>query len=123
MSKRILIVEDDRFNRQLYRDLLESEGLEVVVAASAAEGIELAKRAVPDVILMDIELPGMDGLEATAVLKGDPRTCGVPIVVISAHAMGRHEALAREVGCDRFLKKPLAFPAFQQIILRLAGAE
>ncbi len=119
--KRILIVEDDRFLRRLYRDLLEAEGLVVSVAVSAAEGIEWARRDPPDLILMDIELPGMNGLEATAVLKEDPRTQGVPVVVISAHAMGRHEQLARDVGCDRFLKKPLAFPDFQQVILALAG--
>ncbi len=115
----VLIIEDDRFNRRLYRDLLEAEGLEVVLACTAADGLAAARECPPDLVVMDIEMPGMSGLEATSALKCDPATEAVPVLVISAHAMAEHESSAREAGCAGFLRKPLEFPAFQETVLRL----
>lgn len=115
----MLIIEDDRFNRRLYRELLEGEGLTVELACSADEGLDAARRAPPDLIVMDIEMPGMDGLTATRALKADRATARVPVVIISAHALREHEARALEVGGDCFLRKPLRFPEFQETIRRL----
>ncbi len=117
--KRVLIIEDDRFNRRLYRELLEEEGISVELAASADEGLRSAQASPPDLIVMDIEMPGMDGLTATRRLKTDATTAGVPVVIISAHALHEHETRALEVGGDCFLRKPLRFPEFQQTIRRL----
>jgi two-component system cell cycle response regulator DivK len=117
--KRVLIIEDDRFNRRLYRELLEEEGWKVELACSADEGLAVARAAPPDLIVMDIEMPGMDGLTATRSLKADATTSGVPVVIISAHALQEHETRALAVGGDCFLRKPLRFPEFQQTIRRL----
>ncbi|MCA9560455.1 MAG: response regulator, partial [Myxococcales bacterium] len=119
--KRVLIIEDDRFNRRLYHDLLEAEGYEVDLAASAPEGIDRARQQRPDLVVMDIGLPGMDGLEATRILKTNGGTSRVPVLVISAHALAHHESQARRVGADEFLRKPLRFPEFQQIVRRMLG--
>ncbi len=116
---RVLIIEDDRFNRRLYRDLLEAEGLEVVLACSADEGLTRARTCKPDLVVMDIEMPGMSGLEATRALKCDPVTAKVPVLVISAHAMVEHEQDAIDAGGAAFLRKPLEFPAFQRAVMRL----
>ena len=117
----VLIIEDDRFNRRLYKDLLEAEGLDVVLACTATDGLAAARETAPDLVVMDIEMPGMSGLEATRVLKCDPATAAVPVLVISAHAMAEHESNARDAGCAGFLRKPLEFPAFQHAVLKLVG--
>lgn len=116
---RVLIIEDDRFNRQLYQDLLEAEGHEVCLATSAIAGLRAAREAPPDLVVMDIEMPGMDGLLATRQLKADPGTSRVPVLVISAHAMDDHAARARAAGADGFLHKPLRFPVFQDLVRAL----
>ncbi len=118
---RVLIIEDDRFNRRLYKDLLEAEGLDVLLACSADEGLTLARETLPDLVVMDIEMPGMSGLEATRQLKADERTRAVPVLVISAHAMIEHEANAHDAGCAGFLRKPLEFPGFQEVVMRLVA--
>ncbi len=119
MVRRVLVIEDDRFNRRLYRDLLEAEGLTVSVVATAVEGLDAARRAPPALVVMDIELPGMSGLEATRQLKADPLTRTVPVLVISAHAMGPSSAEADGAGADAFLSKPLRFPRFQEVVRAL----
>jgi len=116
---RVLIIEDDRFNRRLYEDLLEAEGATVETLANARDGLRRAVEAEFEVIVMDIELPDLDGLEATRILKSNPKTAGVPVVIISAHALREHERQALEVG-DAFLRKPLRFPEFQETIKRFA---
>ncbi len=119
--RQVLIIEDDRFNRRLYRDLFEAEGLTVRLASCAAEGLEAARAAPPALVVMDIELPGMNGLEATRLLKADPGTRDVPILIVSAHAMGTSSAEADGAGADAFLSKPLRFPRFQEVVRRLLG--
>lgn len=122
MNGRVLIIEDDRFNRRLYRDLLQEAGFSVSLAASAGEGIEAARMQPPDLVVMDLELPDLDGFEATKALRGDPRTANVPVLVVSAHAQQTHEARARAVGADAFMAKPLSFPDFLAAVGRLSTA-
>jgi len=119
VPQRVLVIEDDRFNRGLYRDLLEAEGLIVSLAATALEGLAVARSDPPALVVMDIELPGMSGLEATRQLKADPATRLVPILVISAHAMSTSSAAADGAGADVFLSKPLRFPRFQEVVRQL----
>ena len=116
----VLIIDDDRFNRRLYEDLLTADGLRVETVPSAAEGLARALEGQPDVIVMDIELPDLDGIEATRRLKSEPRTAHIPVVIISAHALREHEAMALAVG-NAFLRKPLRFPDFQDTIRRFVG--
>jgi len=118
---RVLIIDDDRFNRRLYEDLLVADGLAAVAVADAAEGFRCIESNPPDLVIMDLELPDLDGLEATRRLKANPRTAGIPVVIISAHALHEHEREALAVG-DAFLRKPLRFPEFQETIRRLVGA-
>lgn len=118
----VLVIEDDRFNRTLYRDLLEAEGFVVEETSNAAAGLARAREAPPALVVMDIELPGLDGLEATQTLKADPRTQAVPVLVISAHANPALEADARAAGADAFSNKPLRFPEFQRLVRALVDA-
>ena len=102
----ILIVEDVEYNRDLLVQLVEEE-YEVVTAADGAAGIEAAARDRPDVILMDLSLPGIDGWEATRRLKARPETEAIPVIALTAHAMQGDEERARSCGCDDYLPKPL----------------
>ena len=104
--RKILIVEDVEYNRDLLVQLLEEE-YEVVTAADGAAGIEAAARDRPDVILMDLSLPGIDGGEATRRLKARPETEAIPVIALTAHAMQGDEERARSCGCDDYLPKPL----------------
>jgi CheY-like chemotaxis protein len=104
--RKILIVEDVEYNRDLLVQLLEEE-YEVVTAADGAAGIEAAARDRPDVILMDLSLPGIDGWEATRRLKARTETEAIPVIALTAHAMQGDEERARSCGCDDYLPKPL----------------
>ena len=103
---KILIVEDVEYNRDLLVQLLEEE-YEVVTAADGAAGIEAAARERPDLILMDLSLPGVDGWEATRRLKAEPETEAIPVIALTAHAMQGDEERARACGCDDYLTKPI----------------
>jgi CheY-like chemotaxis protein len=103
----VLLVEDDRDNRTIYRTILEHHGYQVVEAADGREGIRLAREHKPDIVLMDISIPVVDGWEATAILKADPETAAIPIVALTAHALVKDRQKAREVGCDGYLAKPV----------------
>ena len=106
-GERLLIVEDNPMNLQLAEFLLSAAGYRVDSAASALEGIEIAVAEPPALILMDVELPGMDGLTATRRLKADPATAHVPVVALTANAMqGDHERCL-EAGCDGYIAKPI----------------
>lgn len=115
---KILIVEDNPVNMELVTDLLEPLGHVLLPAATAEEGIQLATEALPDLILMDIALPGMDGLTATARLKGDARTQGIPIVALTAHAMSGDEARALAAGCVGYITKPIDTRGFSATVGR-----
>lgn len=92
--------------------LLESEGHEVIRAVDAEAGLTLARAQLPDLILMDIQLPGMDGLQATALLKGDPATRGIPVLALTALAMKGDEERIRAAGCDGYIAKPIRIHEF-----------
>lgn len=104
--RKILIVEDVEYNRDLLVQLLEEE-YEILTAADGAAGIEAAARARPDLILMDLSLPGIDGWEATRRLKARPETEAIPVIALTAHAMQGDEEKARDCGCDDYLTKPI----------------
>ena len=104
---KILIVEDNPVNLELFQDLIELEGYEVVSAITGREAIEKAKREMPDIILMDIQLPGMDGWEATTILKKTPETKDIPIIALTAHAMEGDKGKAFDLGCDSYISKPI----------------
>src|SRR5947209_2402017 len=103
----ILIIEDNPFNVELAADLLEAGGFCVRSTRTAEEGIRLAREILPELVLMDISLPGMDGLCATRNLKADPATSHLTVVGLTAHAMKGDEGLARDAGCDGYLTKPI----------------
>lgn len=102
----ILIVEDNAGSLMLATVMLEAEGFQVAGAESAEDARQVLENRSPDLILMDIQLPGMDGLEFTKELKADDRTAAIPIVALTAHSMPLHERAARAAGCDGFIAKP-----------------
>jgi two-component system cell cycle response regulator DivK len=118
--KKILIVEDVEYNRDLLVQLLEEE-YEVVTAADGAAGIDAAARHRPDVILMDLSLPGIDGWEATRRLKARPDTAAIPVIALTAHAMQGDEERARACGCDDYLTKPIDEDQLFTRLARLLG--
>ncbi len=108
MSKRILIVEDQEDNRKILRDLLTSVGYELVEATTGEEGVALAETARPDLILMDIQLPGLDGYEATRRIKANPALRQIPVIAVTSYALSGDEVKAREAGCDAYASKPFS---------------
>lgn len=108
MTKRILVVEDHQDNRRIVRDLLASVGYETIEAASGQTGVALAESLHPDLILMDIQLPEVDGYEATRRIKANPALVDIPIIAVTSYALSGDEALAREAGCDGYVSKPFS---------------
>jgi len=106
MSKRILVVEDQEDNRQILRDLLGSVGYALIETDNGETAVALAAQHKPDLILMDIQLPIMDGYEATRRIKSDPALRAIPIIVITSYALSGDEAKARAAGCDAYVTKP-----------------
>jgi CheY-like chemotaxis protein len=102
----VLIVEDDDDSRYVYGIILEDHGFSVTGARSGDEGLRLARETRPGAILMDVSIPGLDGWTVTERLKGDPKTAGIPVIIITAHAFPEDLARAKRVGCDGFLTKP-----------------
>ena len=109
---KILIVEDNAANMTLAKFLLQSAGYTVLSATDAETGLTLARTEQPDLVLMDIQLPGMDGLTATALLKGDQATRAIPVIALTALAMKGDEQRIRAAGCDGYIAKPLAYREF-----------
>jgi CheY-like chemotaxis protein len=107
MNEKILVVEDNPVNLELVTDLLEAAGFAVYAAATAEEGLRAARAISPALILMDLSLPGMDGLAATQALRADPATRHLPVVALTAHAMKGDADLARRAGCRGYLTKPI----------------
>ncbi len=103
----ILLVEDNDDNQEIYRIILAHHGYDVLQAYDGGSGVELARAHGPDLILMDLTMPVLDGLEATRLLKADPATAAIPIVALTAHTESEDVAAAAEAGCDAFLSKPV----------------
>jgi len=119
-SPLILLVDDYESNRELYEEYLSFYGFRVACATNGREALSMAFHLAPDLIVMDLGLPLLDGWQATRLLKADERTRAVPIVVVSGYTQERHEAEARAVGCDAFLPKP-CLDALVVEIRRLLG--
>ncbi|MDQ1484207.1 MAG: two-component system, cell cycle response regulator DivK [Actinomycetota bacterium] len=113
---KVLVVEDNPANMKLTSLLLHSAGHIVLPAVDAETGLRLALAEQPDLILMDIQLPGMDGLMATAILKEDPETAAIPIVALSALAMKADRERSQTAGCDAYLVKPLRYKELYTVI-------
>ena len=108
MSKRILMVEDTEDNRQIIRDLMDSVGYELLEAEDGAAGVAMAAEHKPDLILMDIQLPVLDGYEATRRIKADPALRHIPIIAVTSYALAGDEAKTRSAGCDGYVAKPFS---------------
>ncbi len=106
MAKTILIVEDEPKNLTLLRDLLQVSGYSTIEATDGKQGVELAKASKPDLILMDIQMPVMDGIEASRILKADATTSNIPILALTSYAMKGDKEKILQVGCDGYLAKP-----------------
>jgi two-component system, cell cycle response regulator DivK len=107
MPYKILIVEDNENNRSLLKDILIFHGYEIEVASDGQEGVKLARKLMPDLILMDIQMPGMDGMTAGSLLKGDPTTSGLKIIALTSFAMRGDKEKFMEAGFDGYLSKPI----------------
>ena len=106
MSKKILVVEDTEDNRQILRDLLGMAGYDMVEAHDGAEGVAKAAEHKPDLILMDIQMPVLDGYEATRRIKADRALASIPIVAVTSYALSGDEQKARDAGCNDYIAKP-----------------
>lgn len=107
---KILLVEDNEMNRDMLSRRLERKGHEVLIAVDGAQGVESATTQRPDLVLMDMSLPVMDGWEATRRLKGAPETAGIPVIALTAHAMPGDREKALEAGCNDYDSKPIDLP-------------
>jgi CheY-like chemotaxis protein len=116
---RILLVEDDEMNRDMLSRRLRKRGYEVIIAIDGMEGVEKSRSVVPDLILMDMSLPVMDGWDATRRLKSDASTRDIPVIALTAHAMAGDEEKARAAGCDEFDTKPVEIVRLLEKIERL----
>jgi two-component system cell cycle response regulator DivK len=108
MRKRILVVEDQEDNRCIVRDLLTSVGYEIVEAVTGEDGVRMAETHVPDLILMDIQLPGIDGYEATRRIKANMTLQQIPIIAVTSYALSGDDVKAFEAGCDAYVSKPFS---------------
>ncbi len=117
--KKILLVEDNRANRKLMGGILRRAGYEVVEAETAEEGIEVALLGAIELVVMDIQLPGTDGITATRLLRANPKTQTLPIVAVTAHAMRGDEQRILDAGFDAYIAKPIAYREFLSEISRL----
>ena len=118
----ILIVEDNEMNRDMLSRRLQRKGFEVLIAVDGGQGVEMAKSVNPDLILMDMSLPVLDGWEATRRIKADPETARIPVIALTAHAMAGDRDKAIEAGCDDYDTKPIDLGGLLEKIARLVGA-
>jgi CheY-like chemotaxis protein len=118
----VLVVEDYQDAREMYAAYLQFSGFRVVEAVNGLEAVEKTRELMPDIILMDLALPKMDGWEATEVLKADERTRHIPIVALTGHALADHADRARKAGCDAFVTKPCLPDALVAEIQKMLAA-
>ena len=121
-KKTILIIEDDEMNMRLIRSVLQLGKCRILEAESAEKGIQLAREHRPDLILMDIRLPGMNGLEATRVIKDDPDLGRIPVVALTAYAKKEVEGEAIDAGCSALLPKPIDTTSFRKAVAMILSA-
>jgi CheY-like chemotaxis protein len=118
---KILVVEDNEMNRDMLSRRLQRRGYEVILAVDGQQGLALAQTEAPDLILMDMSLPILDGWEATRQLKAEPRTRSIPIIALTAHAMSGDRETALEAGCDDYDIKPIEMPRLLVKVETLLG--
>ncbi|SDM59956.1 response regulator receiver protein [Maricaulis salignorans] len=116
MPKKVLIVEDNELNMKLFNDLLEAHGYETLQTKDGFKAMEMAREHLPDLILMDIQLPEVSGLEVTKWLKDDETLCSIPIVAVTAFAMKGDEERIRQGGCEAYLSKPITVTTFIETV-------
>jgi len=121
MAKTILIVEDNELNMKLFRDLLQAYGYETLQTKDGREAVDLARAHNPDLIIMDIQLPEVSGLEVTRWIKSDERTRHIPIVAVTAFAMKGDEEKIRSGGCEAYIAKPIAVAQFIDTVKRFVA--
>jgi two-component system, cell cycle response regulator DivK len=121
MNHVILVVEDNERNLKLVRDVLEYAGYDVRVARTGEDGVTLAAKEPPDLVLMDLQLPGIDGMEALRQLRASPRTADIPVVAVTAQAMKQDRERALEAGFDGYVEKPISVRAFPEQVRRFLG--
>jgi CheY-like chemotaxis protein len=121
MNATVLVVEDNALNLKLVRDVLGHAGYRVLEAGDAERGLELARAEVPDLILMDVQLPGIDGVEALGRLRADPKTAGIPVAALTALAMREDRERFLAAGFDGYLEKPVSVPALPGQVAALIG--
>ena len=121
MAKTVLIVEDNELNMKLFHDLLEAHGYNTVGTRNGIEALDLARKHRPDLVLMDIQLPEVSGLEVTKWLKDDPELKSIPVVAVTAFAMKGDEERIREGGCEAYLSKPISVGLFLDTVRRFLG--
>lgn len=122
-SRKVLIVEDNALNMRLFSDLLEASGYETLQCVDGAKAVGLALEERPDLIIMDIQLPDVSGLDITRWLKDDERTAKIPVLAVTAFAMRTDELLVREAGCEGYLSKPIQVRSFLQTVDELISSE
>lgn len=120
---RVLIVEDNELNMKLFHDLLEASGVEIRQARNGVDALRLAKAERFDLIVMDIQLPEMSGLEVTEKLKGDPDLSPIPVIAVTAFAMKGDEERIRAAGCEAYLSKPISIDRFLSTVKSFLPAE
>ncbi len=118
LAKTVLIVEDNELNMKLFHDLLEAHGYEIVGTRDGVEVLELARAHRPDLILMDIQLPKVSGLEVTKWIKDDPELQRIPVVAVTAFAMRGDEERILQGGCEAYLSKPISIARFMETVRR-----
>ena len=121
MPKTVLIVEDNELNMKLFRDLIEASGYETIQTRNGTEALDLARAHRPDLILMDIQLPEVSGLDVTKWLKADDELHAIPVIAVTAFAMKGDEERIREGGCEAYLSKPISVGKFIETIRHFLG--
>ena len=122
-SYTVLIVEDNPKNRKVFRDLLRIHGYKSIEAVDGEEGYKMAKERKPDLILMDVQLPGIDGYKVTRRLKSEDDTKDIPIVIVTSFAMEGEEKEAKEAGCNDYISKPINIHQFMETIKKHLPAQ
>tara|TARA_R110002020_G_scaffold77411_1_gene195416 strand:- start:70 stop:441 length:372 start_codon:yes stop_codon:yes gene_type:complete len=116
MAKKVMIVEDNELNMKLFRDLLVAHGYDTVQTRNGLDAMDLARAERPDLILMDIQLPEISGLDVTRQLKADPELYKIPIIAVTAFAMKGDEERIRQGGCEAYISKPISVNRFMEVI-------
>ncbi len=121
MAKTVLIVEDNELNMKLFNDLLQAHGYNTVQTMDGRDVLKIARERRPDLILMDIQLPEISGLEVTKLLKADSELKAIPVIAVTAFAMKGDEEKIRDGGCEGYLAKPISVPIFLETVAKFLG--